>query len=178
MTTTTTEMAFTREDMLDPIERMFEREYSNKYNVFEELLTTTEGGSGLADLAYVQGSEKGLHVVRIEESYRDCLTNVNAGVHSLSKIESNYRWLAVPLHEFRDGEDAFNELLHKTCKRRGFGLIAVQQKGLGVSAKVLLEPSKTEGNFLPLYGDLRQKWLEARRGRTSRGEYRVIDYTL
>ena len=100
MTTTTTEMAFTREDMLDPIERMFEREYSNKYNVFEELLTTTEGGSGLADLAYVQGSEKGLHVVRIEESYRDCLTNVNAGVHSLSKIESNYRWLAVPLHEF------------------------------------------------------------------------------
>lgn len=174
----TTELSFTRTDMMEPIERMFEREYPNKYNIFEPLEDPTEGGSGLADIAYIQGNEKGLHVVRLEESYRDCLTNVNAGIHSLSKIDANFCWLAIPLNEFREGEETFGGLLERTCTQRGFGLIAVQQKGLGISAKVLVAPKKTEGSFLPLYGDLQAKWSEASRGRSTRGEYRVVSDTI
>ncbi len=174
----TTDMEFTRDEMIEPVERMFEREYPNKYALFEVVDEDTEGGNGYIDIAYVQGSQKGLHVVRMEESYKDCLTNVNAGIHSLGKVEANYLWLAVPLHEFRDGEDDFGDLLEATCKQRGIGIIAVQQKGLGMSAKVLLEPNKKDGNFLDLYGSLKERWREVSRGRTSQGEYRVVNYTL
>ena len=175
---TTTDMDFTRDEMIEPIERMFEREYPNKYTLFKVVDEETDGGSGYVDLAYVQGSQQGLHVVRMEENYKDCLTNVHAGIHSLSKVEANYLWLAVPLHEFRDGEDDLGDLLLATCKQRGIGIIAIQQKGLGMSAKVLHEPKKTEGSFLELYGTLLETWREVSRGRTSQGEYRVVNYTL
>lgn len=173
-----TDFDFTRAEMAEPIERMFEREFPNKYSLFEEIDENTEGGSGYVHLAYIQGSRKGLHVVRLEESYKNCLTNVNAGVHSLAKVEANYLWLALPLHEFRDGEDGLNNMLADMCTQRGIGIIGVQQKGLGMSAKVLLAPEKNEGNFLPMYGSLRERWRHANKGLTSEGEYRVVGRSL
>ena len=174
----TTDFEFTRSEMIEPIERMFEREYPNKYSLFTEVDKETDGGAGYVHLAYVQGSRKGLHVVRMEESYSKCLSDVHAGIHSLSNVEANYLWLALPLHEFRDGEDNLNDMLNQTCKDRGIGIIAVQQKGLGMSAKVLLEPNKNPGDFLPMYGDLKERWRRANSGRSSQGEYRVVNYTL
>ena len=175
------EELFERDQVIEPIERMFEREYPSELGVFQVVREETEGGSGFAHFAYVEGLKRRLHVVRMEESYKDCITNVNAGVHTLGRIDANCRWLALPLHEFRDGDEELNGLLESVCASRGIGIITVQQKGLGVSAKVVLEAEPEEGRYVKGYERL-QKELRSERaeliGAVGVGGYKVIEGAL
>ncbi len=172
------EELFEREQIIEPLERMFEREYPSELGVFQVVSVETEGGSGFAHFAYVEGLKRRLHVVRMEESYKDCITNVNAGVHTLSRIDANCRWLALPLHELRDGDEGLNGLLEPICASRGIGIITVQQKGLGVSAKVVLEARPEEGRFVKGYARLNKELRSERAelvGSVGRDGYKVLE---
>lgn len=167
-----------REDMIGAVQRMFERESGSGYGMFEVLDRETDGGKGNVDLIYAYGGENpDIHVVRTEDSYDSCLFDVNSGIHVLQNVEANERWIALPLPEFRDGEDQYNEVMKQECRERGVGIISVQKKGRGYSAKVLLESSKEEGNFLGDYGqDVVEKWQDHVAGEEVVEDYRVVDY--
>jgi hypothetical protein len=174
------EELFERDQVSEPIERMFEREYPSELGLFQVVEEETDGGSGFAHFAYVEGLKRRLHVVRMEESYKDCITNVNAGVHTLGRIDANCRWLALPLHEFRDGDEELNGLLESVCSSRGIGIITVQQKGLGVSAKVVLKAEPQEGRFVKHYERLNED-LRSERNElvgVARGGYKVVQDAL
>ncbi len=171
---------FDRDQVNEPIERMFEREYPSDLGVFQVVQEDTEGGSGYAHFAYVEGIKRRLHVVRMEETYRACITDVRAGVHVLSLIDANCRWLALPLHELRDGDEEMNGMLQTICETRGIGIITLQQKGLGVSAKVVLKPTEEEGRYVKLYDRLRDE-LDAGRSELlghSVSSYKVVQHAL
>ena len=171
------ESEFSREEMIEPIQRMFERESGSDFGLFEPVDDeNTKGGSGKIDLVYVEGSVALVHAVRLEETYDGCLFDTTRGIHSLHVVEANYRWIAVPLGEFRSGEDLFNDVMIETCKERGYGIITVQTKGRGVSAKVILEAEKQEGDFVELYGPVNERWEEEVADELVDYRYKVVDY--
>lgn len=157
-----------QEALIDPIERMFDREYPGKRCMFSSLPESTEGGSGFADIAYIHSGPDQLHIVRLEATFDDCILDTKSGIHTMSFIESNYKWLALPLDELRAGEDLYGTMLMDLCKERGIGLICVQSQGTGLSAKVVLGATHHEGRFLTDY-DLTNPWKD-----TVRSPYRVI----
>lgn len=166
-----------REDMVEPVDRMFEREYEADQTLVVQLDEETEGGSGSIDMVYVQGGAEEIHAIRFEEDYEDCVFDVREGaLHALRDVEANYRWVALPLYEFRDGEDQYSDVMKEECEKRGFGVISAQKKGRGVSAKVLMAPSRVDGDFLDGYPPVRDQWGEAHRGETAPGSYKVVDY--
>ena len=152
--------SFDREQMQEPIERMFEREYPAEHGVFQVVEEQTRAGSGYVHLAYAEGMTRHVHAVRSEESYAQCLTDVRAGVHALSYVDANYKWLALPLDAFRAGEEEMNGVLETICAERGFGILTVQTKGLGVSAKVILDPRLEAGRHITGYRRLREELRE------------------
>ncbi|MEM1349573.1 MAG: hypothetical protein AAGI01_13505 [Myxococcota bacterium] len=151
--------SYSREEMIEPIERMFEREFESPYSMFSELAGPANSAKD-ADVAYIEGTYKNLHVVKLEESYAQCISDVNAGIHALSRIDANFRWLGVPLDSFRDGEREVNGLLHRMCSSRGIGILVVQPKGMGISAKVELEPRRVDGDFMGDFKRLRREWRQ------------------
>lgn len=169
--------SFSREDMVEPIERMFDREISSGFGMFEVIADVeTEGGSGNVDLIYVTPEKEGLHVIRIEESFDDTVYDVTRGIHTLSDVEANYLWIALPLDEFRDGEEKINNILTKTCRDRGYGIITLQPKGRGISAKAILEPAKKPGKHLSKYGDLAERWRAATKNELADEQYKPVEY--
>jgi hypothetical protein len=168
--------SFTREEMIEPIERMFEREYPTELGLFEVLEEETEGGDGNVDLVYIQGTRESLHSVRIEESYDSSVLDINRGMHSLHDVDANFVWIALPLYEFRDGEDLFNDVMMETCRERGYGIITVQTKGRGISAKFVLEADEIQGSFIESYGPIAEKWEEAKQTELVEDQFKVVDY--
>lgn len=167
----------TRQEMIEPIERMFEREYGGDVGMFETLEEeSTEGGDGNVDLVYIHGDSGHLHVLRIEESYDDCMFDIEGGIHSLAEVESNFLWIALPLYELRQGEEQWNDRMKTECDQRGIGVITAQKKGRGVSAKVIKEPTRRKGDYLSKYGDLKEKWEDYTSGEGAPEGYRVVDY--
>lgn len=166
----------TREDMIEPVERMYEREYGGEHGMFHTLEDETEGGEGNVDLIYVQGDSRHLHVIRLESSYDSCMFNTKRGLFSLRDVAANFRWISLPLYEFREGEDAWNNRMKSECESRGIGIITAQKKGRGVSAKVILEPEQQEGDFLDQYGELSEVWEAQRMGEDAPEGFRVVDY--
>jgi hypothetical protein len=166
-----------RQDMIEPIERMYEREYGAEFGMFETLEEeNADGDEGNVDLVYVHGDSENLHVIRIENSYDDCLFDINRGIHSMSDVQANSRWIALPLYELRDGEDKWNDRMKSECEQRGIGIITAQKKGRGVSAKVIMEPERQEGEFLQAYGDLQKKWHEYTRTEEMPEGFKAVDY--
>ncbi|MFP4597119.1 MAG: hypothetical protein ACOC9J_03215 [Persicimonas sp.] len=171
------EYAFDREDMVEPIERMFDREVGRDHGMFDVVRDDeTEGGKGKIDLVYIAGDRRSLHSIRIEVSFDNCLFDVNRGIHSLGQVEANYVWIALPLDEFRDGDDEYNGIMKETCKERGIGIITIQPKGRGVSAKIILEAEEQEGDHLPKYGELERRWKEDTKGVLVGDDYKVVKY--
>ena len=167
----------TRQEMIEPIERMYEREYGGDVGMFHTMEgEATDGGDGNVDLVYIHGDSEHLHVIRIEENYDDCLFDIEGGIHSLAEVDANYRWIALPLYELRQGEEAWNDRMKTECERRGIGIITAQKKGRGVSAKVIREPTQKEGKFLSEYGDLEKVWRSERKGEEAPEGFRVVDY--
>jgi hypothetical protein len=166
----------TREDMIEPIQRMFEREYGDDYGLFE-IVEEESGGERLVDLVYIHGDSEHLHVVRLEGSYDNCVFDVqDGGLHVLRDVEANYRWIALPLYEFREGEDEHSGAMKDGCENRGIGVISAQKKGRGVSAKILLEPEHQEGEFLDHYPSARDEWEAYTRQETAPEGYKVVEY--
>ena len=157
-----------QEALIDPIERMFEREYPGKRCLFSSLPDPTEGGSGFADIAYIHSGPEQLHVVRLEATFDDCILDTKSGIHTMSWIESNYKWLALPLDEFRNGEELFGDMLMDLCKERGVGILCVQAQGTGLSAKVMLDAAHHKGRYIKEY-DLTNPWKDS-----VRSPYRVV----
>ena len=149
-----TDVEINVETMVDPIERFFEREYPNPYGMVHE----PPSENNPADLVYLEKGEEGLHAVRFENTYDGSIFDVATGIHALRKMDANYHWIALPLDEFRDGEDNFNGIMESQCRERGLGIITVQQKGRGVSAKVIVEPTVETGDFLESYPKLKTRW--------------------
>ena len=172
-----TDYSFERSEMVDPIQRMFEREVASEYGMFEVVDDTeTEGGSGNIDIVYVAGANENLHVIRIEESYDDCLFDVTRGIHSLSDVEANYLWIALPLDDFREGEEEYNDIMMDTCEERGIGIITVQPKGRGISAKIIEEAFKKQGEFLEQYADLAERWQKRADTKLADEDLKVVNY--
>ena len=165
-----------KQDMIEPVERMYEREYGGEHGMFQVVEDETEGGDGNVDLVYVQGDSRHLHVIRIEEDYDDCMFNAQGGLFSMRDVEANYRWIALPLYELREGEEQWNDRMKSECEKRGIGIITAQKKGRGVSAKIALEPTKKEGDFLSEYRDVQEEWRESGGGDEAPEGFRVVDY--
>ena len=172
---------FSVDAMIDPIERLFEREFPTDYGIFvpharlidrdETLEKTTD-----VDLLYVAGSSKMLHAIKILSTYDTCLFDVQEGIHSMSRAQGNYLWLGLPLDEFREGEAQYNDILANTCDSRGVGILTVQPRGRGLSAKIISRPVKEEGEFLDYYQDLRTKWREVKDRNMAMDGYEIVDY--
>lgn len=164
---------FARDEMYEPIERMFEREFPGEFAVFEVIPPARRAEHHIG-LAYVQNRRESLHVVRLEESYVDCLFDVRHGIHRLGQAEGNFRWIGLPLGDFRDGEAQYNDMLIKLCRERGLGIITIQQKGLGVSAKVILDARRESGDALAHYPALEARWTAMTAESLVNDEFRVV----
>lgn len=164
-----------REDMIEPVERMYEREYGNEHGMFQ-VLEDDSVEDGNVDLVYIQGDSNHLHVIRIEETYDDCMFNTDRGLFTLRDVEANYLWIALPLYELREGEEQWNDRMKSECEKRGIGIITAQKKGRGVSAKVIQEPTKREGNFLAEYDQVQEEWEERAQEDQAPEGFRVVDY--
>ena len=163
--------------MMEPIERMFEREVGREHGMFDVIRDEeTEGGKGKIDLVYIAGDRQSLHSIRLETSYDNCLFDVNRGIHSLSNVEANFVWIALPLDEFRDGDEEYNGIMRETCEERGIGVITIQPKGRGVSAKTILEAEFKEGDHLGKYGELEQRWKQETKDVLVGDDYKVVKY--
>ena len=169
---------FSVDAMIEPIERLFEREYPTDYGIFvpHAQLADEEGRVTDVDLLYVAGSSKMLHAVKVLSTYDKCLFNVQEGIHSMSRARGNYLWIALPLDEFREGEAQYNDILAQTCDDRGVGIITVQPRGRGLSAKIIKRPVKEEGEFMDHYDDLRKKWREVKDRNMAMDGYEIVDY--
>ncbi|MFU8803895.1 MAG: hypothetical protein ACNA8W_08820 [Bradymonadaceae bacterium] len=165
-------------DMLEPIERLFERDYGAEHGFFCSELQFTNGHAPhlKIDLVYVGGSREHLHAVKILESYNACLFDIHEGIHALGNAPGNYLWIALPLEEFRDGEEAYKDIMLKTCQERGFGIITVQVKGRGLSAKVIQVPRRQEGTFLEYYQGVNEMWKDRVGTDVVLDGFQVVDY--
>lgn len=158
--------------MVEPIERFFEREFPNPIGSIYNLTFQQEAPI----LAYLEKGVNGLHLVRFEELYDDAIFSVFRGIHALSCLTANFRWIALPLDEFREGEDDFCKIMERETQRRGLGIIAVQQKGRGISAKVIVRPKLLSGNFLGQQSELYKQWRNIDRRPGSYEGYQVVDF--
>lgn len=172
-----TDYSFDRQEMTDPIERMFEREFPSEYGMFENIEEEeTEGGGGKVDIVYIAGAKENLHVIRLYESFDSCVFSHDRGILSMRDIQANYIWLALPLDEFRDGEDEHNDIIQVTCEKRGLGVITLQPKGRGISAKILIQAQQQAGNFMDKYGDLGDRWRKQATDALVKEDLKVINY--
>lgn len=156
------------EEMLDPLERMFEREYP------VQPLIRTFDPNGAAHFAVVEPSSRNLHAVRIEGSYSDCIFDLDSGIHAAQDLKSNRRWIALPLDEFRDGEEEYRDVMMGQCKSRGVGIITIQQKGKGFSAKVILEADLVDGDYLESFPALAEQLATADTSGAESAGFRVV----
>ncbi len=134
-------MTIENPEMAEPLQRLFEREYP----VRPFIHTMSEQNN---QFVVVEPRSESIHAVRIESSYTDCIFDLSAGIHAAQDYAANRRWVALPLDAFRDGEEAYNSVMLAQCTSRGVGIITVQQKGTGLSAKVILEAKLIDGKFI------------------------------
>ncbi len=169
---------FSVDAMIEPIERLFEREFPTDYGIFVPHAKLLENGRNKTDvdLLYVAGSSKMLHAIKILSSYDTCLFDVQQGIHSMSQAKGNHLWIGLPLDEFREGEAQYNDILGTTCKDRGVGILTVQPRGRGLSAKIISRPVKEEGDFLDYYEGLRKEWREVKDRNMAMDGYEIVDY--
>ena len=169
---------FTIDAMIEPIERLFEREFPTDYGIFVPHAKLVENKRGVTDmdLLYVAGSSKMLHAIKILSTYDTCLFDVQQGIHSMSQAYGNLLWIGLPLNEFREGEAQYNDILAETCEDRGVGIITVQPRGRGLSAKIIKRPIEQDGDFLERYEGLRQEWREVKDRNMAMDGYEIVDY--
>lgn len=156
-------MAMKVEEMVEPVERFFEREYPAKKSLFLDLEEEIQRDPyAIADYAYIAGARESLHAVCMSPSYSESITDVYGGIHASTHLDANYSWLALPLDEFREGDSMCNGMLEELCESRGVGLMTIQPSGLGWSAKTIVEPKRRKGKFIKFYDGLGRTWNHQR----------------
>lgn len=174
-----TEESFSREDMMEPIERLFERETGRNnglFSVLKDEVAQKNPTEGNVDLVFLAGDRTSLHSVRLVAEFDTCLFDMDGGILSLDDVQANASWIALPLDEFRQGDESYNGIMEETCAKRNIGIIVVQPKGRGISAKILLEAPLTAGDYLENYPELKKKWSDDTRGVLVGDDYRVVEY--
>ena len=169
---------FSVEAMTEPIERLFEREFPTEYGIFvpQARLVDAKENTTDIDLLYVAGSSKNLHAIKILPTYDKCLFSVDEGIHSMSQAKGNHLWIGLPLDEFREGEAEYNDIVAETCEERGVGILTVQPRGRGLSAKIISRPVEEEGDFLDYYDGLREEWKSVKDRNMAMDGYEIVDY--
>ncbi len=165
-----------RKEMIEPVERMYEREYGSEHGMFHVLEEEGEDGEEAVTLTYIQGDSNHLHIIRIEDNYDDCMFNTDRGLFSLRDVDANYRWIALPLYALREGEEEWNDRMKSECDKRDIGIITAQKKGRGVSAKIIQTPDKKEGNFLSAYDKVQEEWEQKAESDAAPEGFKVVDY--
>jgi hypothetical protein len=168
--------SFTTDDMLEPIQRLFEREYAKNLGMFEKVDDDLDDEFENVDALFIGGSRESLHAIDIHEDYDSCLFDISGGIHTLPDIEVNYRWIALSLDEFREGEEEHNGILKEEANSRGFGIITLQPKGRGISAKVIEEPTRSTGDYLEDYQELDARWNRFVEEAPVVDDYKVVNY--
>ncbi|AWV90603.1 hypothetical protein [Bradymonas sediminis] len=174
-----TEESFSREEMIEPIERLFERETGRDNGLFVVHKSADAQKSptdGTVDLVFLAEDRTSLHSVRLVTEFDTCLFDMERGILSLDDVQANASWIALPLDEFRAGDESYNGIMEDTCAKRNIGIIVVQPKGRGISAKILLDAPLTSGDYLDNYPELKKKWREDTRGVLVGDDYRVVEY--
>lgn len=173
-----TDHVINRETMESPIERLFEREYPSAYGTIHEPRKTKAGktDTGKVDMLYLEKTKQGLHAVRIENSYDDCMFDLNGGIHTLNGVAANRHWIALPLDHFRDNDEVYNGIMEKTCRERGIGILCVQPKGRGLSAKIIAVAEASKGDYIDRYPALRVKWESLIEDNAFADGYKVVEY--
>lgn len=164
-----------RKEMIDPVKRMYEREYGSEHGMFH-VLEKEDDDDGSVTLTYIQGDSNHLHVIRIEDNYDDCMFNTDRGLFSLRDVDANYRWIALPLYALREGEEEWNDRMKDECEKRNIGIITAQKKGRGVSAKIIQAPMKEDGNYLSEYDEVQEEWEEKASEDAAPEGFKVVDY--
>jgi|SRR5690554_216725 len=174
-----TEASFSREDMLVPIERLFERETGRENSIFSQIKddeAQKDLTKGTLDLVFLAQDHNALHSVRVLTEFDTALFDMKRGILSLDAVQANASWIALPLDEFRKGDDSYNGIMVETCAKRKIGIIVVQPKGRGISAKVELQAPLEAGNYLGNYPEIKRKWRADTRGVLVGDDYRVVEY--
>ena len=173
-----TDNAITRESMESPIERLFEREFPSAYGTIHEPRKTKAGTADpeKVDMLYLEKTKGGLHAVRIENTYDDCMFDLSGGIHTLNEVAANRHWIALPLDEFRDNEEVYNGIMEETCRKRGIGILCVQPKGRGLSAKIIAVAEPVKGDFVEQYPSLKQKWDSLVEDNAVAAGFKVVEY--
>lgn len=140
------------DQMYEALERLFERHFDHR----DSLVARRDAGP--PHLLYVEGTSRALHGVQIESSYDACILDINGGVHVADAMDTNFRWIALPLQHFRAGERTFNGILESTCADRGLGLLCVYPRGRGFAAKIVVRPDVRRGRFLNGFPELESRW--------------------
>ncbi|RVU42796.1 hypothetical protein EA187_14905 [Lujinxingia sediminis] len=169
---------FSTDAMVEPIERLFEREFPSTFDLFNDDPKLSDEGprSVPVDVVYVAGSVQKLHAIKLASSYDDCLFDVRSGLHAMSRATANYRWLALPLEALREGEAEYNDILLKTAGERGVGIITVQPRGRGLSAKIVVNANYEEGDFLDHYQGMRDHYRSSKERDVAAEGFQVVDY--
>lgn len=168
--------SLTCKDMLEPLERLMERRAPAGRTVFSTDQPPPSGAEARLDMLHIAGDRQALHLLRIVERFDTCLFDMDHGILSLGDVAANFVWIALPLEEFRDGEQAYRSILQDTCEERGIGIAVVQTRGKGLSAKSMVEPGARAGNFMKHHAGLEEKWRENTRGFLVGDDYRVVEY--
>jgi hypothetical protein len=169
---------FSVDAMTEPIERLFEREFPTDFGIFLSGATLSDSypGARPIDLLYLAGSPRSLHAIKLLSSYDSCLFDVHEGIHALRGVRCNLCWIGLPLDEFREGEVEYNAILEKTCSERGIGILTVQPRGRGLSAKIISSPERDDGDHLDSYAGLRGRWRDLKAGSLAVDGFQVVDY--
>lgn len=181
--------SLTCQEMIEPLERFMERRAGSNPTAFSTEFPTAddppqaapegvdEGQSfGHLDLVHLVGDRQSLHLLRVVERFDTCLFDMERGLLSLSDVPANYAWIALPLDEFRLGEQEYGDIFADTCAERGIGIAVVQPRGKGLSGKSMVEPTARAGSFIRHHADLAAKWRQTTRGYLVGDDYRVVEY--
>lgn len=169
----------TREEMMEPIERLFEREIGGDFTLVDVHRASIDEQShrdDIIDMLYLAGGRNALHSVRLESSFDTCIFDIDRGILSLRDMDANATWIALPLDELRQGDKEYSGIMEDTCVRRGIGIIGVHPKGRGISAKVIVDARFEEGDFLEHHPGLEDQWRDYAHGLLVGDGYRVVEY--
>lgn len=167
---------FSHDELVDAVKRLFERHFEEDLGLFHDVSPQDADSLQLADFVYVDRSGD-LHLIQVHRSFDEAFFDLRTGLHALTGAEANAVWLAMPLDEYRSGNELFNERIEKCCRERGVGIVGVYRCGRGVSARVYVEPVHHNGRYLADHPELETAWQKSGQAIVSGkmpGDYLVV----
>lgn len=139
----------TEVDLIEAVQRHFERKHSGKTRLFYPEAIKRDWRR--IDALFVQGRKDCIHIVEAEPTLNRLFQPIH-GFAQLSKHRGNYKWLAISKEVYEEDKSK----IRKECKRRGIGLLVVSGKKRFTVKEKLNKYRK--GNFLHLYPEAYRDW--------------------